>query len=88
MAVKHHRGSGRCYLEEWHSYRQKGKVISKYVGSGPAPSGPPQGSRPGQQLAARRRAGRPLDLGLSFLRESLMDPPTSPGGIDSSSWTT
>ena len=31
MAVKHHRGSGRCYFEEWRPYRQKGKVISEYV---------------------------------------------------------
>ncbi len=31
MAVKHNRGSGRCYLSQWRTYRRGGKVISEYV---------------------------------------------------------
>jgi Transposase DDE domain len=31
MAVKHNRSSGRCYLSQWRTYRQGGKVISEYV---------------------------------------------------------
>ncbi len=31
MAIKHHWRNGRCYLEEWRSYRRNGKVVSEYV---------------------------------------------------------
>ena len=31
MATKHNRSSGRCYLSQWRTYRQNGKVVSEYV---------------------------------------------------------
>jgi hypothetical protein len=31
MAIKRHKRGGRVYLEEWRSYRRKGKVVSEYV---------------------------------------------------------
>lgn len=38
MAIKRHWRGGRCYLEEWRSYRRNGKVVSEYVRYlGPAP---------------------------------------------------
>ncbi|MGI0128821.1 MAG: IS1634 family transposase, partial [Thermoplasmata archaeon] len=30
-AIKHHRRNGRCYLEQWRTYRRGGKVVSEYV---------------------------------------------------------
>ncbi|MGI0071287.1 MAG: IS1634 family transposase [Thermoplasmata archaeon] len=30
-AIKHHRRNGRCYREEWRTYRRGGKVVSEYV---------------------------------------------------------
>lgn len=30
-ATKHHKRNGRCYLQEWRTYRRDGKVVSEYV---------------------------------------------------------
>jgi Transposase DDE domain len=31
MATKHHRRNGRCYLEQWRTFRRGDKVVSEYV---------------------------------------------------------
>jgi Transposase DDE domain len=31
MATKHHRRKGRCYLEQWRTFRRGDKVVSEYV---------------------------------------------------------
>jgi hypothetical protein len=30
-ATKHHKRNGRCYLQEWRTYRRDGQVVSEYV---------------------------------------------------------
>ena len=71
MAIKHHHASGRCYLQEWHSHRREGKVVSEYVRYlGPCPEHNP---KPGVSVLDRTEQA----IGLSSCNNSKI-------GVDSS----
>ena len=80
MAIKHHHASGRCYLQEWHSHRREGKVVSEYVRYlGPCPEHNP---KPGVSVLDRTEHGASHRAGAVRLLWSLTEDLGFPAIID------